>query len=86
MSYQESEADLFKKLKWALLHTHLREFQATLTTEADVFIPSVCSVIRLLLRDQCLKERDNENPEGFAIFGNVFKQQKKLEIYEKYIC
>lgn len=43
------------------------------TGEADDFIPSVCSMIRLLLRDQFLKERDKQNPENCAIFSNVFK-------------
>ena len=61
-----------KKNKMGLI-THLREFQATLSTEPNVFIPSVCSVTRLLLRDQCLKERDNENLENFVIFSNVSK-------------
>ena len=43
------------------------------TGKADDFVPSVCSMIRLPLRDQCLKERDKQNPENFAIFSNVFK-------------
>lgn len=43
------------------------------TGEVDNFISSICSAIRLLLRDQCLKGTDEEPPEHPAIFGNVLK-------------